>query len=231
MLMNCRAVKDQLPTYLEGDLPDAEARVVALHLATCVACRSCSDELGRSRLHLMASLRSLPSPLPPPTLLNRLRIAASYEIERSHGRLDFTSASRRWWMRARLTMHDLMQPLAVPAAGGLLSSIVCFVMLADTLGFPQQKLGVNDIPLGFTTQVQVDQLSPFGYAGRDVVVELTIDRDGHVANYAARGAVTRDDMKQLNNLILFTSFEPATVFGQPTSGKILLRSHRINVRG
>ena len=134
-------------------------------------------------------------------------------------------------MRLRLSMHDLMRPLAVPAAGGLLSSIVCFVMLAGSLSFPQQQIGINDVPLGFTTQVQVDQLSPFGYTGRDVVVELTIDKEGHVANFAAHGAFTRDDMKQLGNLILFTSFAPATVLGQPTSGKILLRSHRINVRG
>jgi len=132
-------------------------------------------------------------------------------------------------MRAQISMRDLMRPLALPAAGGVLSSVACFSMLASSLTFPQQF--ANDIPLGFTTQVQVDQLSPFGYTGHDVVMELTIDKNGKVADYAARGSVTRDDMKQLGNLILFTSFAPATAFGQPTSGKILLRSHRINVRG
>ena len=85
--------------------------------------------------------------------------------------------------------------------------------------------------MGFTTQVQVDQLSPFGYMGHDVVIELTIDKEGKVANYSAHGSITRDDMKQLGNLILFTSFRSGHfVFGQPTSGKILLSSHRINVQ-
>ena len=96
-------------------------------------------------------------------------------------------------------------------------------MLAGTFSFPQQA-GVNDVPIGFTTQVQVDQLSPFGYMGHDVVIELTIDKK------KAKWPIIRcmapitacDDMRQLGNSILFTSFAPATVFGQPTSGKILL---------
>jgi hypothetical protein len=89
----------------------------------------------------------------------------------------------------------------------------------------------NDIPLGVYTQVTVDQLSPFGFSSHDMVVELTIDKDGHVASYLPQGTFTRDDIKQLGNLILFTTFAPATSFGQPTSGKVLVRSHRINVRG
>jgi len=228
--MTCRIVRQQLPRFLEGDLPEQDLRSLTRHLSSCAACARQCAERGRSNVRLVTSLRELPAISVPRELAIRLRLAASYEAARNQGRGDFSSATRRWWTRARLTMRDLMRPLALPAAGGLLSSMACFTMLASTLSFPQQ-VAINDIPLGFTTQVEVDQLSPFGYTGRDVVIELTIDKNGQVANYAAHGSVTRNDMKELGNLILFTSFAPATAFGQPTSGKILLRSHRINVRG
>lgn len=197
-----------------------------LHLAGCRDCLRYEKDL----CGLHSALRELPRISVPKELTGRLRVAASYEVARHRGNADFSTAAWRWWTRVRLTMRDLMRPLAVPAAGGLLSSVVCFVMLVGNLGFPL-PMPVDEIPLGFTTQVEVDQLSPFGYTGRDVVIELTIDKTGHVANYATHGKFTRDDLKQLGNLLLFTSFAPATVSGQPTSGKILLSSHRINVRG
>jgi hypothetical protein len=228
--MSCRAMQDQLPSLLEGDVSAPEAHDLQLHLGSCEACSSRMEALRRSRVQLTALLRTLPVKQAPQELSIRLRVAASYEIERTFGRGDFSSSARRWWTRVRLSMRDLMRPLALPAAGGLLSSVASFTMLASTLTIPQQ-VTMNDIPLVFTTQVQVDELSPFGFTGHDVVMELTIDKHGKVANYAAHGEVTRADMRELGNLILFTSFAPATVFGQPTSGKILLKSHRINVRG
>jgi hypothetical protein len=228
--MSCRAIEDRLSSFLEGDLPGTKMKELNLHVARCRDCSAKLTEASHSRARLLTALRALPAKPAPKELASRLRVLASHEFERIQGRGDFSSATRRWWMRARISMRDLMRPLALPAAGGVLSSVACFTMLASCLSFPQQFPN-DDIPLGFTTQVQVDQLSPFGYTGHDVVMELTIDKNGQVADYAARGLVTRDDMKQLGNLILFTSFAPATAFGQRTSGKILLRSHRINVRG
>jgi len=224
--MNCRTVQGSLSTSLDRRLPESERRAMDLHLASCREC----VRYGRELTGLQSSLKDLPRFSAPDELTGRLRVAASYEVARHQGNADFSTAAWRWWTRARLAVRDMMRPLAVPAAGGLLSSVVCFVMLVGNLGFTL-PMPVDDIPLGFTTQVEVDQLSPFGYTGRDVVIELTIDKTGHVANYATHGKFTRDDLKQLGNLLLFTSFAPATVSGQPTSGKILLSSHRINVRG
>lgn len=176
------------------------------------------------------ALRSLPVMVPPKALDMRLRVVASQQMERNSGRAEFSTVSRRWWMRAKLMMRDLMRPLAVPAAGGLLSSVVCFTVLAGTFALPQQ-FELNDVPIGFTTQVSVDALSPFGYTGHDVTIELSIDKQGKVSSYSAHGSLSRDDVRQLGNLILFTSFAPARYAGSPTSGKVLLSSHRINVRG
>ena len=109
--------------------------------------------------------------------------------------------------------------------------MLLFTFLVDT--FALQMPGVqDDIPIGIYTQVKVDSLSPFGFTGRDVTVELSIDKEGRVVGLCSHNAtLTRDELNQLGNLILFTSFNPATADGQPTSGKIVVKTSRINVRG
>jgi hypothetical protein len=223
--MNCESVQSSLSPFVDSGLPENERRPVAAHLAECRECAGQAEDLRDLRHGML----SLPMAQSPKALSSRLQVMASHEIARRQGERAFSTAFSRWLTRARISMRDLMRPLALPAAGGVLSSIVFFVMLVDTFGF--QQVQANDIPLGVYTQVTVDQLSPFGFSSHDMVVELTIDKDGHVASYASQGKFTRDDIQQLGNLILFTTFAPATSFGQPTSGKVLVRSHRINVRG
>ncbi len=224
--MNCNRVVKSLSMFLDGLLPESDRRAVSRHLGNCRECLGRCEDLRGVR----ASLRELPAVAAPANLMSQLQVMASHEIARRQGERDFSSGFRRWVTRAGITVNDLMRPLALPAAGGVLSSVVFFVMLVDTFAFQQVK---NDIPLGINTQATVDELSPFGFSGRDVTVELNIDKDGHFSSYSvAHGTFTRDDMKQLGNLILFTTFAPATASGQPISGKVLVRSpHHINVRG
>ena len=223
--MTCRKAQISLSAFSDGSLPARDRKGGALHVQQCRECGAHVNELR----DLRGQLRTLPIAMSPAMLGSRLRVAASHEIARRRGEPEFSSSCRRWLTRARIAIRDLMRPLALPAAGGVLSSIVSFVMLVGTFGF--QQVQADDIALGVYTQVTVDQLSPFGFSSHDMTVELSIDKDGHVTSYAPHGTFTRDDVKQLGNLILFTSFAPATSFGQPTSGKVLVRSHRINVRG
>jgi hypothetical protein len=169
------------------------------------------------------ALLDLPVAPTPPELTARLRVIASHERRRRLHR-------HRWLERVWLESNDLLKPLAVPAFGGLLSSVLLFSFLMNTLNV-QQYLS-KDIPLGIYTQVSVDELSPFGGSGGDVIVEVTIDRTGRVSDYSLpNGKVSEDQLRQIGNLILFSTFRPATAYGQPVSGKILVALHHINIRG
>src|SRR5450432_2945096 len=187
--MNCDKLQSSLSTFVDSGLPECERRALSVHLAECRECEGHVEELR----NLRGQLRGLPMALSPKMLASRLQVLASHEIARRRGEREFSSGLRRWLTRARISMQDLMRPLALPAAGGVLSSIVFFVMLVDTFGF--QQIQANDIPLGVYTQVSVDQLSPFGFSSHDMTVELTIDKDGHVASYSPHGTFTRDDIK------------------------------------
>jgi predicted anti-sigma-YlaC factor YlaD len=224
--MNCESHESSIHRYLDRELPDRERRAVSAHLASCPECHQRFEDLR----YVRTTLRRLPVIAAPKTLSSQLRVIASYDRERRQGAGEFSSAWQRWLTRARLTMRDLMRPLALPAAGGLLSSILFFSMLVDT--FALQLPAEDDVPIGDFHQVSVGSLSPFGFTGPDMIVELTIDKTGRVVGVSVpNGTVTRDQMNQIGNLILFTSFNPATSDGQPTSGKVMMKSVRINVHG
>lgn len=169
------------------------------------------------------ALTSLPVADAPPELSARLRVIASHERERQLGR--FT-----WWERWSLSMNHLLKPLAVPAAGGLLSTALLFGAMVDTLNV-QQYLA-KDVPLGIYTQPTVQNLSPFGGSGSDLIVEVTLDAQGRVTDYSIPGGkMSAEQLRQVGNLILFSTFLPATAYGRPVSGKILVALRHINVRG
>jgi hypothetical protein len=224
--MNCESIKSTYDRLLNGGLSEQVRRSVLSHLDKCQECAHYCDDLRFSR----STLKRLPVLAVPKNLTSKLRVLASYDRERRQGAGEFSSPWQRYLTRARLQLQDLMRPLALPAAGGLLSSVLFFTMLVDT--FAVQMPTMNDIPIGRYTQVRVDSLSPFGFTGCDMTVELTVDKTGRVVGFSVpNGTVTPEEMKQLGNLILFSSFSPAQADGQPTSGKVVVKTLRINVEG
>ena len=142
--MNCDKVQKSLSAFLDSSLPGPEQSAIAAHLSACRGCSGRSEDLREVLFHL----RGLRSPAAPSVLSSRLRIVASHEVARRRGDLDFSTGFRRWLTRAHISMRDLMRPLALPAAGGVLSSIFFFVMLVDNFAFQRVK---NDIPLVAST--------------------------------------------------------------------------------
>ena len=66
-----------------------------------------------------------------------------------------------------------------------------------------------------------------------IVIEAYMDANGRVQDYRILSAhAEADEIKpQLENMLIFTTFRPATAFGQPTSGRAVLSFSKINVRG
>jgi hypothetical protein len=224
--MNCESIKSTYDRQLNDGLSEQVRRSVSSHLDQCQECAHYCDDLRFSR----STLKRLPVLAVPKNLTSKLRVLASYDRERRQGAGEFSSPWQRYLTRARLHLQDLMRPLALPAAGGLLSSVLFFTMLVDT--FAVQMPTMNDIPIGRYTQVRVDSLSPFGFTGCKMTVELTVDKTGRVIGFSVpNGTVTPEEMKQLGNLILFSSFSPAQADGQPTSGKVVVKTLHINVEG
>ena len=213
--MNCNRLRRCLSAFLDNETERGEHARISQHLASCRECGSYCQELRSLR----AIVRELPPVMSPPRLKTELQVIASRQ-----------KTQRNWRDRAALTLHNFMRPLAVPTAGGLLCSLLLFAVLGDSLAYRQDLR--NDSPLTLFTHVTMEDSSPFASMGSDVMVELTIDEHGNVADYSIpKGQLSREQMKQMGNLILFTSFNPATAYGLPTASKVVVSFHHINVRG
>jgi hypothetical protein len=225
--INCKSVRSALWDYAAGTLESADREMVAAHLGECREC-----DLHRAEVRsLRTGLKSLPEKSLTPLLRTRLRVIASRELSRQALCRDLAARMTELRSRARLVFDNLLRPIAVPAAGGMLASFLCFGAIVDTLNIhPEWQ---NDIPVGLYTQVTIDDVSPFSVNGKDVMVQLTIDENGSVRDFEVPqgNASTPDELREIGNLVLYSSFSPATAFGQRVTGKILVNIHHINIRG
>ncbi len=201
--------------------------MVAMHLRECGEC-----DLHRAEVRsLRTGLKSLPQMSVSPLLRTRLRVIASRERSRQALRRNLAARIIEFRSRLKLLFDNVLRPIAVPAAGGMLASFLCFGVIVDTLHVhPEWDY---DIPVGLFTQVTIDDVSPFSVInGKDVLVQLTIDKTGAVSGFEVpQGTASPDELKEIGNLVLYSSFTPATAFGQRVTGKILVNIQHINVRG
>jgi hypothetical protein len=224
--LNCKSVRETLWDYSAGTLDETDRHIVDSHICEC---RECYLHRAETR-SLRSGLKSLPALSVSPLLRTRLRVIASRERSRQALRQTLATRLAELRSKAKLLFDNLLKPIAVPAAGGMLASFLCFGAIVDTLHVhPEWQ---NDIPVGLYTQVTIDDVSPFSVNGNDVMVELTVDKDGSVSDYELpQGAGSPDEMREIGNLVLYSSFVPATAFGQRVTGKILVNIHHINIRG
>ena len=158
----------------------------------------------------------------------RVRVALSQEL---------ANARRPRWESLAIRWQNAFNAIMVPATAGLVTTIIIFGLLISFLYYPGQLSAANDVPTAFYTPPEL-QFAPFELAtglsnADDVVVEAYVDANGRVQDYRVLSGP--DNMKslptELKNVLIFTTFRPATSFGQPTSGRAILSFSKIQVRG
>jgi hypothetical protein len=128
---------------------------------------------------------------------------------------------RYWRDSARLTLDNLMRPLALPFAGGVLSAFVLFSSLMPTFAF--QRDYRNDVPIALFTDPALEEIGHSHLSVDDTVLHMTIDERGRVSDVVSpQGKLT----PEMENDLLFYRFAPATAFGQPTWGRVTVTFRR-----
>lgn len=197
--------------------------------------------MKRNPERLMQSLPALASHAVPEDVRLRLRVLASREQARQMSRRNLAARVEFWRERWQRTWDDFLSPLALPFTGGVAAAIVLFSMCVVP-AYPLKAVPAAgdvsvDVPTTLTTEVEVRGTSPFATSSDEVVVDVWVDNQGRMFDYAiiAGSAVLANSQlrRRLENMLLFTQFIPATEFGQPTPSKVRLRlgSSRIDVRG
>jgi hypothetical protein len=216
MFEGCIEIRNHYSDYLDGVCDPQVLKSIRFHLNYCGSCRR-ELEVWES---VQADLRSLPRFQVPAELALRLRVAVSQALHRN------------WLERMRVWMHNALQPMLLPASGGVLAAIVCFCLIMGSLVVPVTN--TPDVPLSFVTPPRVRDLPPFDFDTGDapVMVVARIDAGGRAMGYRVlSGESTPELLHQLDRVIYFSNFQPATWFGRPTDGQVVLSLRRITVRG
>jgi hypothetical protein len=113
---------------------------------------------------------------------------------------------------------------------------VIFGFLMGFLALPLQADN-PDVPLMLNTAPQLQQ-SAFGTSLESIkddslVIEAYVDSNGRVQDYRvlSNPQESKELPSQVKNMLIFTTFRPATSMGQPTSGRAVLSFSKISVKG
>jgi ferric-dicitrate binding protein FerR (iron transport regulator) len=224
-MMDCQQVRLTLSAFQDGRVLDDERRAIEQHLAGCAACAERLEQLELVR----QSLRSLPRRPVPPRVQFALRSLASKEAARRRYYAGLRGALRAFGERASLWANNLMRPVALPAAGGLVSAVFLFTLvLTNFQGIVREH--PNDVPLAVVTAPTVRSVLFDLSDDSEVTLDVFVDEQGRVLDFVipeSFGSVATHEMRRrLAATLLMTYFNPATAFGQPVSGWV-----RVKFRG
>jgi hypothetical protein len=162
----------------------------------------------------------------PEDLSLNLRLVLSHEAARRRQPL---------WGNLGLRFENAVRAFMVPATAGVVATIVIFGVL---MGFitPVQA-NTSDVPLMFSTNPELQQTGfgvSFGAINEDsLVIEAYVDANGRVQDYRILSDPDklRDLPHQVKNMLIFTTFRPATWMGSPRPGTAVLSFSKISVKG
>lgn len=231
--MNCRETRRYLPGYLDGAIRASEHARLREHLHACDGCR---EELERYRL-LAGSLARLDPAAPPANLSVRIRARLSEQRAANERKGNF-------FARVRLYMENILEPLALPATGGILTAVLVFALVAqDLLGGIPFGAVPHDLPTNLFQAARVESVAPFPVEGISaangradgsvLMISATLDSRGAVVGYEIiSGPDNAAVRRQLDQVLLFSHFRPQMDFGRPMSGgQVMLVFSEVRVKG
>jgi anti-sigma factor RsiW len=214
--------------YLDGRLTGREMQRIADHLDRC---RDCAAEWTGLR-QVQASLAAL-GPVPEPEdLVLRIRVTVSQERARSQ-KSALQGLSLAW--------QNTVGPFLLQASAGFASAVLLMgtvILLVTMFTQPESARANPDEPLGMATGPHLLYLSEgansnqIGAVSGPVVVEAYVNGEGQVYDYRiVAGPTDSATRAQVENLLLWSVFEPARRFGQPVRGLAVLSFSGVSVRG
>jgi anti-sigma factor RsiW len=221
--MNCSMAKSLMSSFLDGCVTRRQMAQMNEHLNQCADCAAEMASVQRTQ----SVVQSLGRKAAPADLTLRLRVALSQELANSH---------KSRWERLRVRWENAFDATMVPATAGLVTTLFIFGLLIGVL-YPSQVRAANDVPTMLYTPAQLEstpvEISGGAATEDSLVVEAYVGPDGRVQDYRILSAPedAQTVLPQLKNMLIFATFQPATAFGQPISGRVILTFSRVQVKG
>jgi hypothetical protein len=220
----CKTVQAQFSAYLDGNMSGRAMAEMSSHLDDCAVCAA-EFELART---VQRTLGQMGPATMPNGLAMRLRLALAAErAEQSY--LSPLARLRAAWQAT-------IAPMALRVAGGFTAALVLVGGLSWMFAAPI-AVQANDDRLANLAPPQYlySQVPPQPIpAPRDtpIIVEALVNEQGRVYDYTILDG-PRDPKVQVRveDNLLASVFRPATVFGTPVRGHVVLTYTGVSVRG
>ena len=233
----CRAIRASFSDYLDGTISGVRMQQIARHIegfdddcgVRTTGCEDCARELAAWRA-TQEALCALGPAKAPADLGLRLRVALSHEQARHRSRL---------LDRLSLTWENAVRPMLLQVTGGVVGSVALVGGVALLLGAvaAPQSVQANDEPLGaLTAPHYLYSTASTGaiVTGSEttIIVEASVDNLGRVYDYTIVAGPRDEAIRaQVVNQLLSSVFQPASAFGVPVRGRVVLTFDGISVHG
>lgn len=226
MIENCARIQASFSGYLDGAVTGRQMQEIAQHLESCEHCNREFEAL-RSMQQSLALLGPAKAPV---DLGMKLRLAISHEY-----------AARKFSWRDNLSLKwdNTVRPLLLQVSAGFAGSVVLLgsiVLLLSMVAAPEAVMA-NDEPLGAITTPHYlySAVAPRAIITTHdvpIVVEAYVNENGRVYDYnVVSGTMDATVQSQIVDQLVMSVFEPASVFGAPVRGRVVLTFSGVQVRG
>ncbi len=220
----CVATRAEFSAYLDGAVSGVAMAAIAEHLDSCSDCSLEFEEL----LAVQESLAELGHAHPPDQLQAQLRQAIAIEYERGTHLSPLNRFAFAWdtWLASA----------ALRATGGFVATIVLLGALGWMFSAPL-AVQANDDNMAqlISPRFAYSQVPPQPIVmdhDTPVMVEAKVDTSGRVYDYSIlAGQLDQTARLQVEQNLLSSVFKPATLFGSPVRGQVVLTYTGVSVRG
>ena len=216
MFETCVEIRSHFSDYLDDRCMPEARKAIRYHLSFCEVCQEQLEQWQS----VQEQLRALPRRQVSAELALRLRVQLSQRLHRN--------PLSHLWVR----LENALKPLLIPATGGVLTAVICFFLFMGSEVVPITN--IPDVSVQVVTPARVQELAPMDFNTGDngLVVVTQINAHGRVKGYRVlSGQGSPELMQRLDRMIYFSVYQPATMFGKPTDGEVVLSLRRITVRG
>jgi anti-sigma factor RsiW len=222
----CQKCQSSFSTYLDGAVSGQRMQQIARHLESCPGC---AREFAAMRA-MQQSLAALGPAKAPPDLGLRLRLAISHEEARRKS---------SWLDTLSLKWDNAIRPMLVQVSAGFAGAVVLIGGIGLLLGMvaAPEPVMANDEPLGAMTSPHflystVRPQAIITDHDSVIVVEAYVNAQGRVYDYnIVSGPDDPAVHSQVVDQLLTSVYEPASVFGAPVRGRVVLTFSGISVHG
>jgi len=223
-LQPCAAVQAQFSAYLDSAMSGVEMVAIHAHLESC---SSCSEEFAMWRA-VQRSLGELGPAAMPLRLQHQLRAAIAAERTEQTYLPIHLRLLREW--------QNTIAPVALRVAGGFAAAVVLVAGMGYLFAAPI-AVQANDDRLANLTPARYlySQVPPQPIRmpqDEPIVVEALVNEQGRVYDYAIVNGPHSDKVEvQVADNLLASVFKPASVFGVPVRGHVILTYTGVSVHG